>query len=269
MKPWHISRGTRRIVLLILAAILTPAGYLAYLLFVVPVFVGATTLEPVSTKYLFVYILILAEIGVVLAGGWEWGLRIAPVLAIVALLGRPLILPIRSIGLLGQVAAPFVFVAVVTAVEAAIRFPDRTGRFVVVEAAGGAALGVGLLHVVLGLLLQVYVRRLYWLDASLPGLLLAPLVYAIAGVGLFGTGALPVVLWSRNRLLSPGLLTVGWFVWGVYGIWTRSGIPLSEFAGINWFALKPHPDYMLQWTMLLVGILFLTGWEFAIRRGGY
>lgn len=269
MTPWNISRGTRCIVLLILAAILLPAAYLAYVLYVVPLVVGPTTLQPVSTKYLFVYIVILAEIGVVLAGGWEWGLRIAPVLTIVALLGRPLIVPIRSIGLLGQVAAPFVFMMVVTAVEAATRFPDRTGRFMVVDAAGGAALGVGLLHVFLGLLLQVYVRRLYWLDASLPGILLAPVVYAIAGAGLFATGAIPVILWSRNRLLTPGLLTIGWFLWGVYGIWTRSGIPLSEFSGINWIALKPHPDYMLQWMMLLVGILFLTGCEFAIHRGGH
>lgn len=268
MKPWSVSRRVRRVVLLALTAILTPTGFLAYVLFVQPVLTEPSTIRPASSKFLLFYILILSEIGVVVLGGWRWGLRVAPILTVGVLLGRPLVMPIRVVGRLGQVAIPFVFMVVVTTAEAAIRFPDRVGRRLFVETAGGFALGFGLLHLFLGLLLQVYVRRLYWLDSSLPGPILFGVIYSIAGFGLVVTGALPVVLWSRNRLLTPGLLTVGWFLWGVHGIWTRSGIPLSEFAGINWMALEPHPDYMLQWTMLLVGILFLTGCEFAIREGG-
>lgn len=220
-------------------------------------------------KFMLFYVLTLSEIGVLLAGGWRWGLRIAPVLTIGILLGQPLVLPIRIVGDLGQVVSPFVFMVIVTPVEAFVRFPDRTGRSVFVDAAGGSALGFGVLHLFLGLLLELYVRRLQMLDSSFPGVLLAPIIYAINGVGLVGTGALPVVFWSRYRLLTPGLLVIGWFLWGVHGILTRSGLPLSEFSGINWIALKPHPDYLFQWTMLLVGILCLAGVEFAIQNGAY
>lgn len=65
------------------------------------------------------------------------------------------------------------------------------------------------------------------------------LVTPVPFLAVYVDGALPIIFWSRYRLVTPAFLAAGWFVWGVYGFWTRSGLPLSAFFDIRWTALRP------------------------------
>lgn len=125
------------------------------------------------------------------------------------------------------------------------------------------ALATGLVHFVVGFGLQLYGRN------GLPGAFLIPMAYAVSALGLVLTGALPVLLWVRYRLVLPGVGAVSWFLWGLNGTWTmRRSLPRGAFQGINWNSLPPYPDYMLKWNLLLIAILVLAGAEFLVRRGG-
>lgn len=125
------------------------------------------------------------------------------------------------------------------------------------------ALAAGLIHFVLGFGLQLYGRQ------GLPGVVLILLAHGVSALGLVVTGALPVLLWKRYRLVVPGMATGGWFLWGLYGAWTiRDSLPRGAFSGINWNSLPPYPDYMLKWNLLLVALVVLAGAELIARRVG-
>jgi hypothetical protein len=124
------------------------------------------------------------------------------------------------------------------------------------------ALAVGLTHFVLGFGLQLYARQ------GLPGVYLVILGTALASLGLVITGALPVLLWESYRLVLPGIATVGWFAWGLYGTWAiRRSLPYGAFDGINWNTLPPYPDYMMKVNLLLIGLVILAGVELLVRKG--
>lgn len=125
------------------------------------------------------------------------------------------------------------------------------------------ALVAGLIHFVLGFGLQLYARQ------GLPGFYTIILGTALMSLGLVVTGALPVLLWERYRLVLPGVATVGWFVWGLYGTWgIRSSLPWGAFDGINWNTLPPYPDYMMKVNLLLLGLVILACVEVLVRMGG-
>lgn len=94
-------------------------------------------------------------------------------------------------------------------------------------------------------------------------------VYLVSGLALVATGAASVILWKRRRLITPSLVTAGWFLWGLYGTWQmRDSLPRGHFEGINWISLRPYPDYMLQWTVLMIALLVLAGSELMTRKMG-
>lgn len=125
------------------------------------------------------------------------------------------------------------------------------------------ALAAGLIHFVMGFGLQLYARQ------GLPGFYLVILGTALASLGLVVTGALPVLLWERYRLVLPGTATVGWFVWGLYGTWAmRRSLPWGAFDGINWNTLPPYPDYVMKVNLLLIVLVILAGVELLVRKGG-
>lgn len=262
---WAGSSQTRRVLLLAVAAVLTPAGVLRYHRFVRQLQGDTLYVHPPGSTLLYLYMVLVALIGGLAVLGWVWELRAAPIIAVAGFLVWPWYY-FPQFRPVGDIVVLFVAVLAVTGVEGILRFPDRVGRMLFVEAAGVSALSVGVLHFLLGFALQVYVRELSWVDLPPLRLLTAGIVTVVCGLGLVATGALPVIFWSHYRLVTPTFLTAGWFVWGVYGIWTRSGLPLSAFSGIRWTALRPHPDYLLQWTMLMVGLLVLASGELAVQK---
>ncbi|MFC7137818.1 hypothetical protein ACFQRB_17990 [Halobaculum litoreum] len=121
----------------------------------------------------------------------------------------------------------------------------------------------GLTHFVLGFGLQLFARQ------GLAGDFLFILATPFASLGLVITGGLPVLLWDRYRLVLPGMVTVGWFTWGIYGIWTiRRSLPWGPFDGISWNSLPPYPDYMMKVNLLLIGIVVLAAAELLFRKVG-
>lgn len=252
---------------LISAAIVTPLGYLAYHL-TVWTFQGYTHLVelPRLTSDLFLGFLVFGITGALAMLTWSRGFRAAPVAALGALLGVPWLYVGTLIINLGYATLPFVALLLVIGIEGAIRFRGRI-QGVFTRRTRRIALAAGLLHFVLGFGLQMYARRLFWLDYSFPSVLLMGFIYIVSGIALVVTGALPVILWQRSRLVTPGLATVGWFMWGVYGIWLRwESLPLGHFAGIGWGNFTPYPDYLLKWTGLMIVLLVGAGGELAMRR---
>jgi hypothetical protein len=89
----------------------------------------------------------------------------------------------------------------------------------------------------------------------------------VSGLALVATGAGPVILWNRRRLITPALVTVSWFVWGLSGTWQmRDSLPWGSFEGIQWISLQPYPDYMLQWTVLMIALFVVAGCELLTRK---
>jgi hypothetical protein len=165
----------------------------------------------------------------------------------------------------GVVTIPFVALALSTLVEADRRYPERV-RGLLDDRAGRVALAAGAVHFAVGLGLQLAVRRLSWLAGDPLSVALMWLTYVVSGLGLVAGGALPVLLWRRYDLVSPAAVVVGWVAWAVYGLWSiRAVLPLDAFAGVAWTAAQPYPDYLFQWTTLLVVVLAVAGVERALR----
>lgn len=246
------------------SAILTPITYVSYVLVVRRLQGPPLTVEveQLLSPGMLLYFLVLAVTGALATADWYWGLRVTPPLAVGGLLLWPWIYYLSAIGSVGFASIPFVVVLVATFIEGAIRFPGRIER-ALTGSIGRYAILAGLLHFVLGFGLQLYARQ------GLPGGVFIMLAYAISALGLVATGAVPVLLRSRHRLLSPAITTAGWFLWGLYGTWTvRDSLPRGASSGINWGGLPPYPDYMLKWTLLIVALLVLAGVELIARRAG-
>jgi hypothetical protein len=163
------------------------------------------------------------------------------------------------VGNAGYAAVPLVGGILAASIETGIRSPFHL-RDLWKSTRGKYILAAGLVHFFGGLWLQAWARTTTYLAQISPLLL-------IIGLGLLITGGLPVLLRANYRLITPALCTAGWFLWGIYGLWmTRDYLPRSEFTGIDWISLQPYPDYALQWTILLVSILLLSGCEYAARR---
>lgn len=263
----EVPLSKREIRRLISAAIVTPLGYLAYHL-TVWTFQGYTHLVelPRLTSDLFLGFLVFGITGALTVLTWSRGFRAAPVAALGTLLGVPWLYVGTLIINLGYATLPFVALLLVIGIEGAIRFRGQI-QGVFTRRTRRIALAAGLLHFVFGFGLQMYARGLFWLDYSFPSVLLMGFIYIVSGIALLVAGVLPVVLWSRYRLVTPAVATVSWFIWGVYGIWLRrEALPLGAFTGIGWGNFTPHPDYLLKWTGLMVILLMGAGTELVMQR---
>lgn len=260
--PW-----SRQLVAIIVAATLLPVAHFSYLLAVFWLNGYPFTFEPFPSAGLFLYVLTLALTGGITLLDWYWGLRFAPAAAIVAFLVFPWMFH-ASIGEVDYGAIPFVAVLISTGFEGTFRFPERMRRLTT-GTTGRFALAAGLLHFGLGFGLQVYARRFFWMNNDAFGIVLTGLVYTVSGLALVAAAALAVFLWRRERLASPVLVTSGWFLWGLYGTWQiRDSLPLSPFVATSWIGLQPYPGYMQKWTVLMIALLTVAGFELAARRAG-
>lgn len=250
------------------AAVLTPIVYLSYVLLIRWLQGHPLKVEPLLSTGMFLYFLVLALTGIIAALSWDWGLRGTPIIAVGGLLLWPWVYLSIPIGNVGYASVPFAGVLLATLVEGVIRYPERLEQLST-GSVGRYALVAGLVHFLLGFGLQIYARRFYWMDFSFTGRLLMGVVYLVSGLALVATGAASVILWKRRRLITPSLVTAGWFLWGLYGTWQmRGSLPWGHFEGINWISLRPYPDYMLQWTVLMIALLVLAGSELMTRKMG-
>lgn len=206
-----------------------------------------------------VWLLFPAVTAVLAALEWSWGFRVAPLVGLSCALVWPWWKegPVLVGGALEYNWMPFI-VLVSVLIEGLGRFPKRVKRLVS-QSAWRAALVAGVLHFVIGYGLQLYARQ-----GTSGGIILG---YPIAALGLAVTGTLPVVLWARARLLAPAVAAVGWLLWGLYETWqVRDALPWGAFSTAVFSRLPPSPDYMLKWTMLLLGLLVLAAGELLLRR---
>lgn len=265
-RPAHPSR--RRSLAVAGTALVTPAAYFAYVAAVRWLQGSPVNEEPLLSTVVLLWSIVLSSTGVLGVLGWYRDLRVAPSIAVGGLLLLPWGFP-SVVGRVGYVSIPFVGLLLVTVVEGAVRFPNRVDRLAA-GSVGRYALAAGILHFAAGFGIQIYARGFFWLDVALVGVLIYGGVYLVSGLALVATGALPVILWTRRRLVAPALLTAGWFLWGLYGTWQlRGALPMSIYSrAIDWVSLQAAPDYMLQWTVLAIGLLTVAGTEWLVRGVG-
>lgn len=240
-------------------AALTPAVYLPYLVAVQQFEHSGVIVQ--SWVEVASFALVVSIVGVLALLAWRWRLRATVGVTVLALAAWPWLTTARPVWNLGYVYVLFVAVALAFTAEAAVRQPHRVAALL-----DRPAVSVGLAHVFVAFLLQWTVRPVS-VSSQLVVVSMWVVIYAVVALILFATGALPVVLWRRKRLVAPALAAVGWFVWGVYGIWTwRDSLPLTPFTATKWTALEPAPDYALQSSTLLLVLLVVAGVEYALRE---
>lgn len=250
------------------AVLLTPAGYLAYVVTVRTVQGYPPKLEPLFSPPMILYYVVLSLTGVIVVLGWRWRLRIAPLATVGGLLVWPWLYLSIPIGSPGYASVPLVAACILVGTEGGlVRDPSAPGSAQVLD---GYVFAAGLFHLVAGIGLHIYTRRLILVEPSygILGMVLGTSIYLVLGSILVVTGALPVIFWNYARLVLPALATVGWFVWGLYGTWLQRGrFPLGEFTGFGWFSipLRPYPDYVIGITELLVLVLAVAGVEYIVR----
>lgn len=246
------------------AGLLTPFLFTGYLVTFLRIWQHPVSSGPIDVS-MQTAIVLLALVGIGLAVGTAWaqGFRISPLLVIGLTLPWPMIFsshPFRGYAGASYVYLLFVVVYGLIGTEAALR-SDVQSSEVLQTKLGQYALAFGMAHFLLGFGILIYARGFYLLSG-------VAIVFVIAsGVGLFLLGAVPVFLWWRRRILSPGLLVAGWSIWGVYGIWQIAHmLPYGPFNGIGFSRLQPYPDYMATWVPLAVLMLFFGLGEGAIRN---
>ena len=267
------ASGWRSLLPVAIPAIVTPPLFHLYWIAVYMLLAHPFTLNPLTRSETWIYVAMLAILGSTVALGWRAGLRVAPAVTGIGLLVFPWLTQTTMIGHPAYPAIVFVIALLLTVTEWGVREPSRYRVSEFFEGAVGRyAFLCGFVHFLLGFGLQVFVRRLQFLDPvyGLTGILSGGLVYLVTGLMLFAAGALPVLGWSRARLVTPIVVTGGWFSWGLYVIWAqRARFPLGEFSGRQWIASVPYPDYMFQSSVLLVMLLVAAGTEFGVRRMAY
>lgn len=267
------ASGWRSFLPIAIPAIVTPPLFHLYWIAVYTLLAHPFTLSPLTQSETWIYVAMLGILGGTVVLGWRAGLRVAPAVTGIGLLVLPWLTLTTMIGGPGYPAIVFVVALLLMVAEWGMREPSpyRFSEFFE-GAIGRYAFLCGSTHFLLGFGLQIFVRRLQFLDPvyGFTGILLGGLIYLMTGLMLFAAGALPVLGWSRARLVTPTVVTVGWLSWGLNVIWAqRARFPLGEFSGVQWIANVPYPDYMFQSSVLLVIVLVAAGTEFGVRRMAY
>lgn len=249
----------------LLGIVLLIVGYIIYLS--VTLQVQGFPARPQEAPKVIAGVLLLGVLGGLAAESWGRGIHTPAVIAIGGLSLRPWLIPSPLLFRQGYLLFLVVLALFGGLVELLVRFP-RLGEEYIASKPGNVAAAVGIAHLICGLGLQFYVGRFrLFAVTGLGSLVVVALYYAVCGLGLVVLGALPVVCWHYWRLRGPLVVASGWFLWGVYGIWqSRSRFPVSSFAGMQWQALRPYPDYLFQWSVVLVVVVVGAWIEWRIRR---
>jgi hypothetical protein len=251
-------------------AVLAPVAYLAYVLGVQ--LVRGAPYEALYELSLFrtgVYAVVLGLLGVTVVVARTREYHASAWATVCALLAVPWLGLSTTVPAVGYLSVVFVGAVIATGAEFAYKRFRRGEAISLVTSVGRDGFLAGLTHLVVGFGLHVHVWRFQVFDPGFgtAGLALAVLLHVILGGVLFATGALPVVLWRRERLVLPALATVTWATWGVYGILTsRLRFPLGDAVSPQFFGpFVPHPQYLFGITELLVVLLAVAVVEYLAR----
>lgn len=255
-----VGDDRRETALLALAsAVLVPLWYLSYSVFVRWLQGNPTSVRALSSPPMLLSLLLLAVVGVFVVGLRVARLRASLGVVVAAFLAWPWLYISIPVGGVGPLTIPFVVALLVTVVEGTVRYQDR------LEAGfrqytGRRALAIGVAHAAVGLGLQWYSRTGY------PDRFFSPIAVGVSALALVGLGALPVVLWSRDRLVLPGMVVGGWLGWGLLRTWQlRASLPRGSFSAIAWVSTSPAPDYAVKWTVPLLVVVVAVAVELVGR----
>lgn len=260
---------TRSVALMFVGFLGFPVLFTGYNLLVRSVWWGRSLeLYAVQAKpgQILIAVIALGEIGVLLAIGHGYRLRIARwwalfVVTFVPLVSGP-ILPGEAKSETGYILFSFGLIGVTAVVEAILKqrgreqLTDRARRAVVIIATG---------HAIGGVVLQLFARGTdVFVDEAFTFTI--PVVLSV-GV-FFLLTAVAVLLREEAGLATPLVATLGWFLWAVGGI-VASGetLPAGGFQGVDYSALAPYPDYLLSWPMLLLLLVLTVLLEWGLRVG--
>ncbi|MFB6176812.1 MAG: hypothetical protein ABEI99_06660 [Halobaculum sp.] len=212
---------------------------------------------------------LLAGLYTVVTGGlfglaWHWRLRATAVVGLIVTVALTRLLP-SSLPRPSHAATVFAVTVMVFLIEADRRYPERTSELFE-GAVGVRATAAGLGHFAVGFILQMLTRG-FSLFSGLDGwTVLVWGVYVVSSVGLAAMGALSVLLWDRERLVSPSLVTLGYLSHGVARIWQNwESLPITRATAVAWIDPTATVEYLFQWTPALASLLFLAAVEWAAR----
>jgi hypothetical protein len=261
---------TRTEIVAALIPILAPVAYLAYALGVK--WVQGAPHEAVYELSSFrtgVYAVMLGLLGATVVIARNQGYHVSAWATVGVLLAVPWLELSTTVPAVGYLSVVFVGALIATGVEFAYDRFRRGNASSLVTGIGRYGILAGFGHLAVGLGFHVHVWRFHAFDSGygVAGIALAVLLHVVLGSILFATGALPVVLWRRERLVLPAMATVTWATWGIYGTLT-SGLffPLGDSTGLQFFGgFEPHPQYMIGITELLVVVLAVAAVEYLAR----
>lgn len=257
------------------AALLTPP---VALLLLVPLGYGLRPLaeftrghEPLAGFVWFA--LPLAVFGAGVAVALQYGVRVTPVVSVLAFLyaastgwmaGGPAYRTVLDFNAAGT------FLSVLGLLACCAEYVARDWTAVRRSLSPGAlrwALRVGVVHAVALVAVRIGILSSMYGGTTLHVLLggLNPLVLAWTALGAFVLGAVPTYLALRSRLVTPALL-VGVFSVTLAVTTVRDELARAE-AGVVWAAaFTPLTGYLVGWFAVLALVLVVGFLEYALRR---
>lgn len=205
----------------------------------------------------------LLALGGVLGVASRRGYRATVGTAIAGLAVLPWLFPLNPIdAMAGQLLFLFGGTAAVGGAESVARDSDPAMDWPLSHATKYGLVG-GFVHLSLGVAAHAVTRGFdVWLSSPVSFLL-----WSVGAVGTVVTGALPVYVWRRYQVVTPSLTLLAWVLWGVVRFWRQMHrLPLSEFAAVRIAAIRPYPDYLLQWPALFLALVLVTVVEWYLRK---
>jgi hypothetical protein len=213
---------------------------------------------------------LLACLYTVVTGGlfglaWRWRLRATVVVGLAATVAVTRVLP-SSVPSPSHAAIVFAVTVIAFLIEADRRYPERTSELFE-GPVGVRATAAGLGHFAVGFVLQMLTRGF----SLFSGLDIWTAVmwgtYVVSSVGLAVMGALSVLLWHRDRLVTPTVVTLGYFCFGVVRIWQNwTYLPNTRATAIAWIDPTATVEYLFQWTPALAFLFLVAATEWVTRR---
>jgi len=141
------------------------------------------------------------------------------------------------------------------------------------DTVGKASVGIGVLHVIAGIALNVRARpyeveRFLSISMDIHSIMNS-FGIALVTVALFVVIVFPAFLWYHNRLLAPvGVITA----WITLGAWLNylwwDAHPVPHIRGLAAVPFLPAPDYAVVVSIPLGLILLTAVFEMALRESG-